>query len=135
MCENLVRIGRGFQELSWVQKRKNSIKNKIKQVKPPSFDPPGSGLTIIKSIWNSGNLPYLVANAYRFQFHQNRRYLNFPGGGRSPQLGVFHVTCDTHFRTQMSYSGQKSCVKIWFGLVEPFKSYHLNFPGEAETPH
>ena len=40
-----------------------------------------------------------------------------------------HVTCDAAFRTQPSYSSQKSCVKIWFGLVEPFKSYHLNFPG------
>ena len=29
----------------------------------------------------------------------------------------------------MSYSSQKSCVKIWFGLVEPFKSYYLNFLG------
>ena len=40
------------------------------------------------------------------------------------------MTCDAHFRTWPSYSSQKSCVKIWFGLVEPFKSYHLNFPGE-----
>ena len=38
------------------------------------------------------------------------------------------MTCDAHFQTQISYSNQKSCVKIWFGLVEPFKSYHLNFP-------
>ena len=29
-----------------------------------------------------------------------------------------HLTCDAHFRTWMSYSSQKSCVKIWFGLVE-----------------
>ena len=34
----------------------------------------------------------------------------------------------------MSYSNQKSCVKIWFGLVEPFKSYHLNFPGGGQKP-
>ena len=39
------------------------------------------------------------------------------------------MTCDAHFQTRKSYSSQKSCVKIWFGLVEPFKSYHLNFPG------
>ena len=32
--------------------------------------------------------------------------------------GGLHVTCDAHFRTRMSYSSQKSCVKIWFGLVE-----------------
>ena len=43
--------------------------------------------------------------------------------------GGLHVTFDTHFWTQMSYSSQKSCVKIWFGLVEPIKSFHLNFPG------
>ena len=28
------------------------------------------------------------------------------------------MTCDAHFRTWMSYSSQKSCVKIWFGLIE-----------------
>ena len=33
------------------------------------------------------------------------------------------LTSDTHLQTWLSYSSQKSCVKIWFGLVEPFKSY------------
>ena len=42
------------------------------------------------------------------------------------------MTCDAHFQTRISYSNQKSCVKIWFGLVEPFKSYHLNFPWEQK---
>ena len=28
------------------------------------------------------------------------------------------MTCDAHFGTRMSYSSQKSCVRIWFGLVE-----------------
>ena len=53
------------------------------------------------------------------------------GGGRNPLLGGLHVTCSAHFRTWLSYSSQKSCVKIWFGLVEPFKSYrtHKHFPG------
>ena len=36
----------------------------------------------------------------------------------NPRLGGLHVTCNAHFRTRMSYSRQKSCVKIWFGLVE-----------------
>ena len=36
------------------------------------------------------------------------------------------MTCDAHFLTWPSFSSQKSCVKIWFGLVEPFKSYHGN---------
>ena len=44
------------------------------------------------------------------------------------------MTCDVHFRTWISYSNQKSCVKIWFGLVEPFKSYHLNFPWGQKPP-
>ena len=54
-------------------------------------------------------------------------YLNFLGGvgGRNPQLRGLHVTCDAHFRTWQSYFSQKSCVKIWFGLVEPFKSYRV----------
>ena len=51
------------------------------------------------------------------------------GRGTNPLLGGLHLTCDAYFRTWLSYSSQKSCVKIWFGLVEPFKSYHLNFPG------
>ena len=109
-----------------------------------------------------------------FRFHQNRRYLNFPGvrnpllggggvtfdlwcpfsnldelfqskvmcenlvwigwnckyvnfqGSRTPLLGGLHVTCNAHFRTCLRYSSQKSCVKIWFWLVEPFKSYRGN---------
>ena len=47
-------------------------------------------------------------------------HLNFPWGGG------LHVTCNAHFRTWPSYSDQKSCVKIWFGLVEPFKSYRVH---------
>ena len=56
----------------------------------------------------------------------NWRYVNFRwwgGGGRSPLLGGLHVAGNAHFRTWLSYFSQKSCVKIWFGLVEPFKSY------------
>ena len=33
------------------------------------------------------------------------------------------MTCNTHLQTCPSYFSQKSGVKIWFGLVEPFKSY------------
>ena len=44
------------------------------------------------------------------------------------------MTCDAHFQTRISYSNQKSCVKIWFGLVELFKSYHLNFPWGQKPP-
>ena len=134
-----------------------------------------------RNIWNSRNLPYLVANTYGLNFIKiegisffrgvdplvgggvtfdlwcpfsnsdevfqskvmcenrvwigwNWRYVNFQraqGGGReskSPLLGGggLHLTCDVHFRTWPSYFSQKSCVKIWFGLVEPFKSYRGN---------
>ena len=39
-------------------------------------------------------------------------------GVRNPLLGGLHLTCEAHFQTRMSYSSQKSCLKIWFGLVE-----------------
>ena len=38
--------------------------------------------------------------------------------GRHPLLGGLHLNCDAHFWTRMSYSSQKSCVEIWFGLIE-----------------
>ena len=46
------------------------------------------------------------------------------------------MTCDAHFRPWPSYSSQKSCVKVWFGLVEPFKSYrvHKHFSGGGQKP-
>ena len=47
-------------------------------------------------------------------------------GAEDPLLRGLHVTCDAHFRTYVSSSRQKSCVKIWFGLIEPFKSYSVN---------
>ena len=41
------------------------------------------------------------------------------GGGEKPPIrGGLHLTCDTHFQIRMSYSSQKSYVKIWFGVVE-----------------
>ena len=36
------------------------------------------------------------------------------------------MDCDAHFRTWPNSSSHKSCVKIWFGLVEPFKSYRVD---------
>ena len=50
----------------------------------------------------------------------------FGGGGRRTLLRGLHVTCDTHLRTCPSYFRQTTCVKIWFGLLEPFKSYRGN---------
>ena len=46
------------------------------------------------------------------------------------------MTYDADLRTWLSNSSQKSCVKIWFGLVEPFKSYrvHKYFSGGHKPP-
>ena len=43
------------------------------------------------------------------------------------------MTCDTHLRTWPSYSSQKSYVKIWFGLVEPFKSCRVHKQTNKQT--
>ena len=72
--------------------------------------------TIIERTWSYGNLPYFWL--LWFEFHKNRRYLNFPGGQNPSISRGLHLTCDAHFRTQMSYSSQSLCVEIWFGLVE-----------------
>ena len=66
-----------------------------------------------------------MASTYGLNFI---KYLNFlvcvcvggGGGGQQkpPIRRGLHLTCDAHFRTRISYSSQKSCVKIWFRLVE-----------------
>ena len=78
------------------------------------------GLTILERSWNYGNLPYSVANTYWLNFIKIGGIWIFWGWGgcRNPLLGGSHLTCDTHFRTRLSYSRQKSCVKIWYDLVE-----------------
>ena len=84
--------------------------------------PPIRGLTIIERSWYYGNLPYLVDITYGFNFIKNGGiWFFFLGGGRgqkSPIRRGLHLTCDYNFRTRLSYSSQKSCLKIWFGLVE-----------------
>ena len=55
----------------------------------------------------------------------------FWGGGGEQKApikegGGLHVTCYAHFQTWPSYFRQKSFVKIWFRLVEAFKSYRGN---------
>ena len=55
----------------------------------------------------------------------------FPGG-RNPLLGWgLHLACGAHFWTRMSYTSQKSYVKIWFGLAEIVGMLSLR---EAEDP-
>ena len=51
-------------------------------------------------------------------FKSYRVHKHFSGGQKTPIMGWSHLTCDAHFQTRMSYSSQKSCVKIWYGLVE-----------------
>ena len=74
------------------------------------------GLTTIEKSRKSGNLPYLVVNTYGLNFIKIGGIWIFRGAEAS--LEGLHLTCDAHFRTRLSYSSQKSCVKIWFGLVE-----------------
>ena len=54
-------------------------------MRPHGFEPPEGGFTIIEGIWNSGNLPYLVANTYGWTI------IKIGGmifqGARSPLLG------------------------------------------------
>ena len=57
------------------------------------------------------------------------------GGGQKPPIrgGGLHVICDAHLQIWLSYSSQKSCVKIWFGLVEAFKSYRVHEQANKHT--
>ena len=59
----------------------------------------------------------------------------FSGGGVGGRK--LHLTFDAHFRIQMSYSSEKSRVKIWFGLVEIGGMLILSGGGggEAEAPY
>ena len=55
--------------------------------------------------------------------------------GRNPLLGGLQATCNAHFRTWLSYSSQKSCVEIWFGLVWiGWNRKHVNFEGGGRSP-
>ena len=50
---------------------------------------------------------------------KKKKKIEFSVGQNSPiGGGGLHLTFDAHFRTRVSYSSQKSCVKIWLGLVE-----------------
>ena len=74
-----------------------------------------------------------MANTYGLSFIKNGGIWIFQVS-RSPLLGGgLHVTCNSHFRTWLSYRSQKSCVNYCFGLVESFKSY-LNFPVGQKPP-
>ena len=58
-------------------------------------------------------------------YRGNRRYLNFQWG-QKPLLGA--VTCDLQcpFSNLFELFQSKISVNIWFGLIEPFKSYRGN---------
>ena len=59
------------------------------------------------------------------------------GGGRAeaPYWRGLHVTCDADFRTQPSSSSQNSCVKNWFKLVKPSKSYRVKNKKRKKKNH
>ena len=58
-----------------------------------------------------------MANTYGLNLSKSEVF-EFSGGGggeggdRNPLSGGLRLTCDAHFQTRMSYSSQKSCVKI-----------------------
>ena len=128
MCENLVRIAKTFQELSCPQ-----------TLFPGGGRPPIWGVYMwpVMPIFELGRAIPVKSHVWKFGLDWLKSEVCiFKGGGRNPVLGALHVTCDPHLRTWPSYSSQKSCVKIWFGLVKPFRSYrvHKHFSG-GRNPH
>ena len=85
----------------------------------------GRYIPVQSHVWKFGS-DWSSFKSYRVQKH-------FSGGG-SPIRGGLHLTCDAHFRTQMSYFSQNSCVKIWFGLVEIRVMLMLRGAEEWKTP-
>ena len=77
-----------------------------------------------------------MANTYELNLIKiGGSYLNYRvggGGAETPYERGLHLTCDAHFQTWLSYSSQKSYVKIWFRLVEIRGM--LIFRGGAEEP-
>ena len=71
-------------------------------------------------IWFGLDEPFKSYHVHRQKKKKKKKKTEFSGGGggRDPLLGGLHLSFDAHFWTRMSYSSQKSCVKIWFGLVE-----------------
>ena len=111
MCENLVRIGWAFQELSFEFSvgAETPYWGGCKWPAMPIFGlgwaiPVKSHLCKFGSDWLSLSRVIVSTNIFLW--------------GRHPLLGGSHLNCDAHFWTRMSYSSQKSCVEIWFGLVE-----------------
>ena len=78
--------------------------------------PPIKGLTIIERSWNYGNLPYLVANTYGFNFVQIRGIWIFQRE-ETPIRGGYIWPAKPIFELGWAIP-VKSRVKIWFGLVE-----------------
>ena len=120
MCENLVWIGKAFQELSC----------------PQTFFWGGGGRSPLVGAtcdlwWPFSNLDEIfqskVMRENLVQIRWAFQELSFEfSEGQKPSIRGLHVTCNASFRTWLSYLSQKSCVKIWFRLVEPFKSYRVH---------
>ena len=109
MSENLVWIGWAFQELVSTNKHTSPPPKKslLALIHPEVAYNNRKHLKIWESAVFSGLNFIKIIGIWIFRM-----------GGRNPLLGGLHVTCDAHFRTRLSCSSQKSCVKIWFRLVE-----------------
>ena len=62
-----------------------------------------------------------------------RRYVNFEGGGRPPVRGGYMWPAMPIFEHDRGCLDKRSCVKIWFRLVEAFKSYCSEKPNDTRT--
>ena len=111
MCENLVRIGWAFQELSFEFSGESETSYLGGHMWPamPSSEF-GKAIWVKSHAWKFG-LDWLSLSRVIMS-------TNIFLGGQKPPLGGLYLTCDAHFPTRMCYSSQKSCVKIWFGLFE-----------------
>ena len=118
MCENLVWIGwnRRYVNLRGGGGRRIPIRRGYKWLAMPIFIH-GWAISVKILVWKFG-LDCLSLSRVTVSTDKKKKKKKKNLGGRNPLLGGLHLTFDAHFRTQMSYSSQKSCVKIWFGLVE-----------------
>ena len=111
MCENLVRIGWAFQELSF----EYSVGAETPYWGGCKW--PAMPISDLAELFQS---KVICVNLVRigWAFQELSCPQTFFYGADTPYYGGSHLNWDDHFWTRMSYSSQKSCVEIWFGLVE-----------------
>ena len=119
-----------FLNCKWPIRTPGVKKKTKKNKKPLGFDPPGEVQCLHTAqgkgrgegggggCWLCDHLPESAVVELTYARRMSRTC-----DAHFPRWRLDRVTFDAHFQTWLSYSSQKSCVKIWFGLVEPFKSY------------